>query len=109
MLRTNRVLAMRRAAARIAVAGAITLLPLAAVAAPAVADPAAPAPGYTQVDRDRHGDRDRGWDRGRDRDDHWDRGWDRGDHRDRGWDRDRGWQDPAKWARHLLRGLFGSS
>ncbi|MFI2334626.1 hypothetical protein ACH474_14640 [Nocardia rhamnosiphila] len=101
MFRTNRVSATRRATARLAVAGAITLVPLAGLAAPAVADPAAPAPGYTQVDRDRHGDRDR------DRDRHWDR--DRDDHWNHDRHRDRGWQDPAGWARHLLRGLFGSS
>ncbi|MFI9532764.1 hypothetical protein ACIG56_05930 [Nocardia fusca] len=99
MFRTNRVSATRRATARLAVAGAITLVPLAGLAAPAVADPGAPAPGYTQVDRDRHRDhdRDRHWDHDRDR--HWDH--------DR--HRDRGWQDPAGWVRHLLRGLFGSS
>ncbi|WP_327150367.1 hypothetical protein [Nocardia sp. NBC_01329] len=117
MLRSNRAQATRRATARIVVAGAITLLPLAALAAPAMADQAAPAPGYTQVDRDRHGDRDRDHhrDRDRDRDHHrdrdgrWDRDdrWDRDHHRDR--HGDRGWEDPANWARHLLRGLFGSS
>ncbi|MGA6204636.1 hypothetical protein ACPESR_07745 [Nocardia testacea] len=107
MFRTNRVSATRRATARLAVAGAITLVPLAGLAAPAVADPAAPAPGYTQVDRDRHGDRDRDrhWDHDRDR--HWDH--DRDDHWNHDRHRDRGWQDPAGWVRHLLRGLFGSS
>ncbi|MFQ6227488.1 hypothetical protein [Nocardia sp. NPDC002869] len=107
MFRTNRVSATRRATARIAVAGAIILVPLAGLAAPAMADPAAPAPGYTQVDRDRHGDRDRDrhWDRDRDR--QWDN--DRDDHWNHDRHRDRGWQDPAGWVRHLLRGLFGSS
>ncbi|WP_328397721.1 hypothetical protein [Nocardia sp. NBC_00416] len=107
MLRKTSASATRRATARIAVAGVIALLPPAALAAGAVADPAASAPGYTEVDRDRHGDHDR--DHHRDRDDHWNRG----DHRDRDdhWNRhgDRGWDDPANWARHLLRGLFGSS
>ncbi|WP_280457659.1 hypothetical protein [Nocardia carnea] len=102
MFRTKRAFATRR----VVVAGAIALLPLAALAAPAAADPAAPAPEYTAVDRDHHRDRDRGWDR----DHHRDRGWDRDHHRDRHWDRGHhGWDDPADWLRHILRGVFGSS
>ncbi|MFD4402054.1 hypothetical protein ACFWPH_04750 [Nocardia sp. NPDC058499] len=105
MFRTKRTFATRR----VVIAGAIALLPLAAVAAPAAADPA--APGYTQVDRDHHRDRDRHWDRDRDRDRHWDRDRDHHRDRDRHWDRghQHGWDDPADWFRHILRGAFGSS
>ncbi len=99
VFRTKRTFAARR----VVIAGAIALLPLAACAAPAAADPAAPAPGYTQVDRDHHRDRDRDrhWDRDRDHHRDRDRHWDRGHHH--------GWDDPADWLRHILRGVFGSS
>ncbi|WP_280424831.1 hypothetical protein [Nocardia carnea] len=103
MFRTKRAFAARR----VVIAGAIALLPLGVLAAPAAADPAAPAPGFTEVDRDRHWDRDRDRDWDRDRDRHWDRD----HHRDRHWDRGHhhGWDDPADWFRHILRGAFGSS
>jgi hypothetical protein len=91
-----------RLAARFAVAAALVLVPLGAVAAPALAD--APAPSGTAIDWDHH---DGPWDRDRDhgdRDRH-DGDWDRHDgdwdHHDGDWDRHDGDWDrhdgPGRW------------
>ncbi|MBF6101938.1 hypothetical protein IU510_28370 [Nocardia cyriacigeorgica] len=109
MFTTTSSTGLRRTAARIAIAGAITVFPLAAVAVPAAADPATAPPAITQVDRP-HRDRDNPWDHDRnwDHDKNWDRDrhWDHD--RSRDWDRGRG-NDPL-WRllqRLLPSGSFG--
>ncbi|NEW41274.1 hypothetical protein GV794_15115 [Nocardia cyriacigeorgica] len=106
---------LRRTAARVAIAGAITVFPLTAVAVPAAADSGSAPPGVTQVDRPgRDWDNRNDWDHNRkwDHDRRWDhdKNWDH----DRKWDHDKNWDrgrghDPFWW---LLRSIiprgFGS-
>ncbi|MFE5287284.1 hypothetical protein ACFRAQ_20155 [Nocardia sp. NPDC056611] len=96
---------LRRTAARVAVAGAIAVIPLAAVTIPASAEvPVDSAPADVAWPHQQNNpwwDRDRGHDRDRDRDAWW---------RDR--DRD-DWNRPHRhdndcWWRHMLPGSFGS-
>ncbi|MGW4093286.1 hypothetical protein [Nocardia sp. NPDC004750] len=83
----------RRVLARAAAASVLALMPVAAAAVPALADPIVLEPadqldathgrhGHDDWNRGRHNDWDRGrnddWFRGRDRHDDWDRGWDHG-------------------------------
>ncbi|TLF94886.1 hypothetical protein FEK35_28575 [Nocardia cyriacigeorgica] len=109
MFTTTSSTAVRRTAARIAIAGAITVFPLAAVAAPAAADPATAPPGVTQVDRPHHGwdnpwEHDRKWDHDRKcGHDKWD---DRKCDHDRNWDWDRGRGNDPLW--RLLQQLLPS-
>lgn len=72
MLSTRKTTRSRRLAARIAVAGALAVVPLAAVAGPALADTAAPAPSAVPVDWHDHGGDwfHHGWDH-----DGWNHGW----------------------------------
>ncbi len=55
MLSTSKTTRSRRIAARIAIAGALAVVPLAAVAGPALADTVGAAPSATQVDWRDHG------------------------------------------------------
>lgn len=90
MLSTRKSTGSRRLVARIAVAGALAVVPLAAVAGPALAD-ATPAPSATPVDWHDHGsdwfNHGGGWDHGGD--------WNHGDWNHGGWhhggDHDGGW------------------
>jgi len=81
LLSLKRSLRSRRVAARVAIAGALAVVPLAAVAGPALADTTAHAPAAAPIDWRHHG-----WDHGGG-------GWDHGggwhhhgwDHGDGGW------------------------
>lgn len=102
---------LRRTAARVAVAGAIALIPVAALTATASADvPVTPSAG--DVAWPHHNDNDNPW-WNNDRDD-WRH---RHDHDHDGWNNNNGWNNPwnnpwnngPNWRDAIVPGAFGSS
>lgn len=115
MLSTRKSTRSRRITARVAIAGALAVVPLAAVAGPALADTvgAAPAPSATQIDW-RHPGGGGGWPGGGD----WHHGgWPGGggDWHHGGWPGDwhhggwggGGWGGPGPWVPPFLTGSAG--